>query len=208
MYLSRIAIDLRRYETMRALHERERLHAMVESCFPGPRQRRLWRLDSLHDIDYLLLLSGEAPNLRELGRQIGCRGAIGEIKDYTPLLRRIAPGTVWRFRLTANPTESIPSRDGSRGRVRAVTVVARQREWLARQGASHGFAVADGAFDVTRTEWLRFRKPGHAISLLCTTFEGILTVTDAAQFLQALTEGIGRGKAYGMGLLTVIPYET
>ena len=35
------------------------------------------------------------------------------------------------------------------------------------------------------------------------TYEGVLTVTDTELFCKALTEGIGRGKAYGMGLLTV-----
>ena len=35
---------------------------------------------------------------------------------------------------------------------------------------------------------------------------GILTVTDADTFCQTLILGIGREKAYGMGLLTVAPY--
>ena len=39
--------------------------------------------------------------------------------------------------------------------------------------------------------------------LLAVTYEGVLTVTDTELFCKALTEGIGRGKAYGMGLLTV-----
>ena len=36
------------------------------------------------------------------------------------------------------------------------------------------------------------------------TFEGILTVTDAARFRETLTQGLGRGKAYGNGLMTVV----
>ena len=42
------------------------------------------------------------------------------------------------------------------------------------------------------------------VSLLAVTYEGLLTVTDAALFRRTLTEGIGRGKAYGLGLLTVM----
>lgn len=41
-------------------------------------------------------------------------------------------------------------------------------------------------------------------SLLSVTFEGILTVTDAVRFGNTLVEGIGRGKAFGLGLLTII----
>ena len=44
------------------------------------------------------------------------------------------------------------------------------------------------------------------MSILGATFEGILTVTDPELFCRALTEGIGRGKAYGMGMMTVMAY--
>ena len=40
--------------------------------------------------------------------------------------------------------------------------------------------------------------------MLAVTYEGMLTVTDAELFRQALTQGIGREKAYGMGLLTIM----
>ena len=36
-------------------------------------------------------------------------------------------------------------------------------------------------------------------------YEGILTVTDRDRFIGALTQGIGRAKAYGCGMLTIIP---
>jgi len=39
---------------------------------------------------------------------------------------------------------------------------------------------------------------------MAVTYEGILTVTDKERFRKTLIEGIGREKAYGMGLLTVV----
>jgi CRISPR system Cascade subunit CasE len=36
-------------------------------------------------------------------------------------------------------------------------------------------------------------------------YEGELEVTDTAAFRQALEKGIGSGKAYGFGLLSVAP---
>ena len=39
--------------------------------------------------------------------------------------------------------------------------------------------------------------------MLSVTYEGVLTVVDAEIFKKALVNGIGREKAYGMGLLTV-----
>ena len=40
--------------------------------------------------------------------------------------------------------------------------------------------------------------------LLAVTYEGVLQVTDPEAFRNLLCQGIGRGKAYGLGLLTVM----
>jgi CRISPR system Cascade subunit CasE len=42
------------------------------------------------------------------------------------------------------------------------------------------------------------------VTLMRSTFEGVLQVTDPVLFRQALTKGIGRAKAYGMSLLTIV----
>jgi CRISPR system Cascade subunit CasE len=39
-------------------------------------------------------------------------------------------------------------------------------------------------------------------------FEGELSVSDAARFRQALASGIGSGKAYGFGLLSIAPVSS
>jgi CRISPR system Cascade subunit CasE len=43
------------------------------------------------------------------------------------------------------------------------------------------------------------------IRLSKATYEGILRVTDKDLFYHTLTDGIGKKKAYGFGLMTVIP---
>ena len=40
--------------------------------------------------------------------------------------------------------------------------------------------------------------------LLAVTYEGVLQVTDPEAFRNLLCQGMGRGKAYGLGLLTVM----
>lgn len=59
---------------------------------------------------------------------------------------------------------------------------------------------------VVQSQWMQFTKKeaGNRISFISVTYEGILTVTDKELFVKALTEGIGREKAYGMGMLTVM----
>ena len=45
----------------------------------------------------------------------------------------------------------------------------------------------------------------RTVSLNVVQFDGILTVSDSAAFLRALSGGIGKAKAYGLGLLSVGP---
>ena len=50
-----------------------------------------------------------------------------------------------------------------------------------------------------------FKKNGtRPVTLLAVTYEGILQVTDPEAFKALLCEGVGRGKAYGLGLMTII----
>jgi CRISPR system Cascade subunit CasE len=48
-------------------------------------------------------------------------------------------------------------------------------------------------------------KPGHAGEFLAVRFEGVLAVTDPEVFRATVAAGIGSGKAFGFGLLSVGP---
>ena len=216
MYLSRVALDMTRQGTMLALQKPSMLHGAVEQSFEPRTSRALWRLDTLGGQYYLLLLSAERPELSHLVAQFGT-GEAPETRDYTPLLERMIPGSVWQFRLHGNPTYSSCT-ENARGKVHACTLIRRpdkllpgkrepktQTDWLIHQGEVHGFAVTEDTFGVKRNQWYTFtKKTGEQVKLLGVTYEGLLTVTDAAKFREALTGGIGRGKAYGLGLLTVV----
>ena len=61
---------------------------------------------------------------------------------------------------------------------------------------------------MTHSRSYAFKKTGkRAVALLSVTFDGILTVADPELFRKALVSGIGRGKAYGNGLLTITRTE-
>lgn len=113
----------------------------------------------------------------------------------------VSPGQVlqhgahYRFRLFANPTVT---RNGKRyGLVSGDA----QLDWLARQGERLGFSVE--AALVTGSDVLNSRKAGSRISLQRACFEGVLRVMNVDVLAGALQAGIGPGKAFGCGLLTV-----
>ena len=206
MILSRMELDPTKRETRLALAAPSRFHGAIESAFPGERRRRLWRLDALRGTPCLLILSEDRPDLTGAVMQFGDpeRQPLWESRDYAPLLANAVTGSRWRFRLTANPTVS-KSRTKERGKVLAHITPHFQKQWLVKQSERRGFTLCEDEFEVMSSQWLHFNKKGqNAVTILSVTFEGVLTVTDEALFRTALIEGIGRGKAYGMGLLTLM----
>ena len=205
MYLSQVELDPRNRETLRALNVPRRLHGAVEAAFTGPRARRLWRLDRRASRLWLLILSEERPKLSGIVAQFGPPNGTAETRDYALLLARVAEGTVWRFRLAANPIKNVKVA-GGRGIVRNHVTVSQQEQWLAERAPKHGFALEPDGFRVVDARWIAFDKAagGNRVRIHAVTFEGLLRVTDTALFREALTRGIGRGKAYGLGLLTLM----
>ncbi len=186
---------------MRALSSPNLFHGAVESAFPGERRRNLWRIDTLRGETYLMILSDDKPNLTHAVEQFSLPGTKWESLSYEKLLERIISGSRWHFRLVANPTIR------KDGRVMAHITAKHQQKWLSDRAERCGFRLNEDEFQVTGSRWYRFRKragEGQYVSLLAVTFEGILTVEDAELFRQTLCCGIGREKAFGMGLLTVV----
>ena len=178
-----------------AMANPQRFHGAVEQAFPGERRRRLWRLDPLGGRLYLLILSEDWPALSGIEEQFGC-GEPGETKDYTPLLERIATGTVWRFRLTANPTVSRPAGRAlsERGRVQAHITPEFQEKWLRERAEDHGFLLKDML--VTGSRWLRFQKkpPGKPCHLAFCDLRGSVGSDGSRRVPPGVDQGPGARK--------------
>jgi CRISPR system Cascade subunit CasE len=207
MYLSRIELNSRRRDTARALASPRILHASVEAGFPRGSDggRNLWRVDTLSGARYLLVLSRRKPDFTHIVEQYGWpeSGQTWESSDYAAFLSGIAKEQVWRFCLCANPVRSVHSGDEKeRGKIYAPADVEQQKQWLANRAGKNGFSL-DGKFAVVERGMKQFARKGECVTLGIATFEGFLTVTDAALLCRALTDGIGRAKAYGCGLMTL-----
>lgn len=208
MYLSRIPLDTSRRRTQIALISPNKFHGAVEEAFQERRGRRLWRIDTLKGATYLLMLSANEPDLSGIAEQFGYREMQGEIKAYDSLLNRIQEGSIWHFRLVANPVHSIWNGKG-RGKVVAHVTERHQLEWLNSQSEKKGFSIVPDSAHVVQAEWKVFRKRNSAqkVHILQAAFEGKLKVQNEDIFKDTLINGIGREKAYGMGLLTIVGKE-
>lgn len=111
-YLSKIRINPRRPAALRLLGNPHRMHGAVQAGLPNADgERVLWRLDAdnPHRPHLLVLTQHTRPDWTHLVEQAGWPTADGEhilVRDYTPLLQRLAAGQHYAFRLKANPVQN------------------------------------------------------------------------------------------------------
>jgi CRISPR system Cascade subunit CasE len=106
---------------------------------------------------------------------------------------------VFEFRLRANPSR----RDRATRKLMGLSNEADRLAWLRRQGKRGGFTVQTVTVKSSPKILGRKGEWGTPIQITPVFYEGMLTVTDGEQFLTKLQEGIGRGKSYGCGLLSI-----
>lgn len=218
---SRFLINPQRRGARKLLSSPQAMHAAVLSAFPPGTAgdgRILWRLDVQHPEYRLYVLSPGEPDLTHLVEQAGWATRTWDTTDYAPLLERVTTGQEWGFRLHANPVKSI-HQPGRRGKTVPHVTEEQQIAWLTGRAPRHGFEVrrvpSPGSeadvpdVRVTRRADLSFGKrdgtgPGRRqVTIRQAQFDGTLRVTDAELLRTAMLRGIGRGKAYGCGLLTL-----
>jgi CRISPR system Cascade subunit CasE len=164
---------------------------------------------------YLRLLDGE-------------RGA--KWKPIAELYARLQDGILLWFRLRANPTRKIETKTGMDGKKRngkrvEIRDEQKQLAWLERKGAQHGFRVREvrainenkrignrvsrsatsvpGISALMRDNVVNKQTFSPRLTFASVLFEGELIVTNKEMFIEALKRGIGSGKSYGFGLLSI-----
>jgi len=131
------------------------------------------------------------------------------VKSVERAYASLREGRVLRFRLRANPTRKIDTKSGPNGERRngrrvPLSGVDAQVEWLARKGEQHGFQLLQATIAATgAAELVQSYSTGRTFQGVL--YEGRLVVRDAERFREALANGVGPGKAYGFGLLSIAP---
>lgn len=232
LFLTRLLLEARTRDVQRDLSDCQRLHRRVMSAFPDGEglgrhtQGVLFRLEEYSSHSELLVQSKVEPDWSSLPNDYLAIDWFGaspvEVKSMDGLLGGLTAGQILRFRLRANPTrriDTLSAPDGSRRHGRRVPL--RQEEarrlWLARRAEQAGFAVLEAALQVPRLVESRHervqgvrpspldRSTTQRVTLEGVTFDGILRVVDAPRLREAVAEGVGPGKAYGFGLLSLAP---
>ncbi|GAB3622657.1 type I-E CRISPR-associated protein Cas6/Cse3/CasE [Mariniluteicoccus endophyticus] len=209
MILTRMYLNPQRRDARRLLASPQAVHAAVLAGFPPDSDpgRVLWRVDGAGTPRTALwMVSAEEPDLAHLEEQAGWPSKpTARSVAYEGLLDALAVEQVWSFRVTVNPTHR--GRRGDRQQVFAHVTAKQQTQWLLDRQERIGAALVDDSggqtFALESREVRRFRRGDSSVTLAYATFAGTLRVVDPDALRATMVQGLGRGKAYGCGLLTL-----
>lgn len=208
MYLSKLTLNPGHAQARRDLADPYEMHRTLTRAFVTDNQsapeRFLWRLEKTrhHQLSNVVLIQAEqSANWKILQEQAGYAEEIQGNKAVD-LDRMIQKDEPYRFRLLANPTVS---RNGKRyGLVKEKEQIA----WLKRQGQQYGFLILAAERAATERINILQGKKSQRIILDSVLLEGVLEVTDANKIQIGIKNGLGHGKAFGLGLLSLARIAT
>lgn len=217
MYLSRLILNPRSRQVQREIGDPYQLHRTIMAAFPETLpdgERILHRLEqNPQSLQIVLLVQSQTPpDWSALATKDYCLPLDPFHALENPAVKEVSltfhAGQQLRFRLRANPVKRLfrnrPEYKLKKGQRIGLFREEDQRKWLQQKGGDSGFTVETVAM---RSEGFSggWTKDQQKLKHYAVCFDGILQVTDTAAFLTAIQAGIGSGKAFGFGLLSVAP---
>jgi CRISPR system Cascade subunit CasE len=201
MYLSKLMLNSRNTQVYRDIGNAHALHQRIMQGFPDEQRNQpradwniLYRQEP--DSQIVLVQSDITPDWHRLPQDYLEHH---ETKSLALMLTHIKAGMTLQFRLKANPSK----REHGTGKTRAITHRTEQVAWLERQASQHGFKLLDVDVIPVPNIYGRKAKTPASIKIVGVLYQGALQVSNPELFTQALRCGIGRGRSYGCGLLSI-----
>ncbi|NEY35898.1 type I-E CRISPR-associated protein Cas6/Cse3/CasE [Streptomyces sp. PRKS01-65] len=208
LVLARIRLNPHSRDVQRDLRDATQMHRTVMRMVPdglgdAPRHKAglLYRLDETDTSSTLLV---QAASL-DPGRLPTGYGQ-ADVKSLAAMFTALRKGLGVRYRIVVNPAkrERLPLEEkGKRGRIVPLSGTDADQWWL-RRATEAGLDL----HDLTPTSMEPARPRGqhtHGMRHSLLRYDGTASVTDPDALRDALIRGIGRGKPYGAGLLSLAP---
>ncbi len=210
MLLHRLCLNLRCKEARRDVADPYEMHSTLCRAFFAEEQKCppdlfLWRLEpetTDQGMPKVLIQSVQLPVWSRIGVDDWFTQVPSSPIDIQQKLKlspdTLSSGICFRYRLRANPSVR---RNGKRI---GLYKPEEQDEWLMRQGKMKGF-LPEIVLRSQEQMMIGKRRSGESIRVFSVLYDGILRVEDSLLFIKAVKEGIGHGKAMGLGLLSIVP---
>lgn len=224
MFLSRLILNPRSAQVRSELARPYEMHRTLSRAFPPDTFNTTRDKD---DAAGVLFRVDEQPRTNSIAVLVqsqvapdwACFNDKRDARGHTYLLQppesksfalKLAAGQTLAFRLRANPTKRLGNhaRDVNGKRV-GIYDEAEQLAWLQRKADAGGFRIVRAM--VSRDEYIENEKAiqrgeqRHDLKMLSAQFDGVLQIVNANDFVKTVARGIGSGKGFGFGLLSLAP---
>ena len=207
MYISQLFLNSQKTFVLRELGNAHKFHQRIMQAFPDEESRDHPREDwhilfrQEPESNVVLVQSAIEPDWSKLPDQYLRREAIKEV-NFTA--EKLAINGIFQFRLRANPSK----RDSKTKKTVGLYRRPDQLAWLERQGDRCGFRLLSADVIPSPNVFGRKKQGAAPIRLATALFQGVLEVTAPESFVSTVQHGLGRGKSYGCGLLSLARIKT
>jgi len=201
LFLTRILLNTSAF-VFQEIEDAYKLHQRVLSLFPvgtTASQRILYRFDA--EPRQIIIQSQTPPMLDRLPKDYALPLMDCPVntllnphsKKFRATFKR---GGIYRFRLRANPTIK------KGGKRIPITAETDNTNWLHRKSELGGFSVFS-VDSLVRESVITGIRGRNKITFNSTLFEGLLMVSDVKKFTSTFLGGLGGGKSFGFGMLSL-----
>jgi CRISPR system Cascade subunit CasE len=203
MYLSKLVLNERNPKVRSDLSNVHDLHRTIMQAFPDEKREKpradwnvLFRQEPDTNIVLVQSTFAEAPDWSQLpaGYLSDC-----DSKPFNLQAENLRPDRIFQFRLKANPSK----RNKETRKIIGLFYEPDQINWLERQAKRHGFTLQGVNVTPTPNVFGKKSKESSPIKIFTVLYQGILQVEDPFLFFKTIQDGVGRGRSYGCGLLSI-----
>ena len=198
MYLTKFTIPLASRQAVNCLRDAQQMHVVVSKLYGSGRKDGsiLYRANVSGGVVQIYAYSDTAATHPVQDVSLEAQ------RDISFWLENMQQGKQYSFDILAVPAKKVQEEGAKNSRRRLLRTEEERRNWLARKSQQYGFRILQ-AEELQKVSFFakHGENKGNTMHFDAYHFRGVLCVEDALLFRQAVSAGIGSGKAYGCGML-------
>ncbi len=196
MYLSLMKLNREQCKALK-ITDTYSLHRIVYDCFEKTREDMqessgiLFTEIAGNALEKRMLILSQKEPIASYDCQLKTKKIAEKFFDYPQ----------YRFEVVINPIK----RESASRKIVPMRTREEVAQWFSSRSSSWGFTIAKENLEVTDIFVDTFTKNNQKVTLGKAKIQGILQIENKEAFLQAFSNGLGKGKAFGCGLLQLKP---
>lgn len=201
MFLVRIDIPLSARKTAGCLQNAQLMHKLVTDCFKSSQKEKhiVYRKRVQNNRLFIYAYADSEVQIENLPES-------WEVKERNVMhwLKSFSKGQIVGFDLCTSPFRKVKM-EGKKNSVRKILRTKEERMlWLQRKAEANGFEILSVEEEPYEKTYARHCKDkGAEMYMDSYRYSGVLQIIDDGKFRAAVRNGIGPGKAYGLGMLLI-----